>query len=346
MNKTSKKALSKYPLKGYEKFLHEIKIEIEKRRHRALQTVNRELISLYWGIGKKIVEKQEQSGWGENIVEKLAQDLSTAFPDTKGFSKDSIWRMRKFYLFYRNHKKLAPLVQELSWSNNLIILENIENLLEIEFYLKIAIKERWSKRQLQRQIDTDLFTRYINVKDSNKTLPAKSKDTLAPFKDLYVLDFLGLEENHSEKELRKAILGNLRDFFLEFGKNITFVGEEYPLRVGTDTFSIDLLFYHRELKCLIPVELKIGKFKPEYVGKMQFYLAALDEQIKLKSENPSIGLILCKSKNNETVRIAFSQAVRKIGIAAYQTKILDTKLLTKKLHHLELPETFEEKENG
>ena len=329
--------MAKLTSREYKKFLKEIKAEIQNRRHKALQTVNRELIGLYWEIGKKIIEKQEKKGWGEGIVENLAFDLSNAFPDTRGFSKDNIWRMRKFFLAYRDKTKLAPLVQELSWTNNLLILEYTQTPEENEFDLKMAIKERWSKRELQRQLDTDLFSRFMNVNKTSKTLPAKSTDVLSPFKDHYVLDFLGLEKTHSEEMLRKAILANLRDFFLEFGKGFAFVGEEYPLRVGADTFEIDLLFYHRELRCLVPVELKIGKFKPEYIGKMQFYLAALDEQIKHDHENPSVGLILCKSKNNETVRLAISQAVRKIGVASYQTKLPDTKLLTEKLHQIKFP---------
>jgi predicted nuclease of restriction endonuclease-like (RecB) superfamily len=328
--------------KTYRQFLTEIKEEIKKRQYRALQTVNRELISLYWEIGKKIVEKQGKSGWGEGIVEKLAQDLATAFPDTKGFSERNLWNMKKYYLAYKDFPKLQTLSAEICWSNNLLIIEQIKDKLEREFYLKSCIRERWSHREMTRQIDTDLFTRYMGTEKRALTLPAKSEDKLAPFKDHYVLDFLGLGPTHSEEELRKAILTKLRDFFLEFGKNFSFVGEEYPLRVGGDTFEIDLLFYHRELRCLVPVELKIGMFKPEYIGKMQFYLSALDEQIKQEHENPSVGLILCKSKNDETVRIAVSQASRKIGVATYQTKLLDTKLLEKKLHQMHLPENIEE----
>jgi predicted nuclease of restriction endonuclease-like (RecB) superfamily len=330
--------MTKPALKNYDHFLKEIKEEIQKRRCQALQTVNQELIGLYWEIGHRIVEKQEKSGWGKSIVEKLARDLGLAFPDTKGFSEQNLWRMRQFYLEYKNIPKLSPLVREISWSNNLLIISSTKDALEREFYLKMAVKERWSKRELERQLETDLFTRYMSVKNSAKALPAKSHDLIAPFKELYVLDFLGLGPTHSEEELRKAILANLRDFFLEFGKNFSFIGSEYPLRIGKDTFEIDLLFYHRELCCLVPVELKIGKFKPEYIGKMQFYLAALDEQTKLAHENPSVGLILCKSKNDETVRIAVSQAVRKLGIATYQTKLPDAKLLAQKLHQIQLPE--------
>jgi predicted nuclease of restriction endonuclease-like (RecB) superfamily len=326
--------MSKLVLKGYKQFFQEIKEEIQKRRYKALQAINQELISLYWEIGRRIVEKQERSGWGGGIVGNLARDLSGAFPDTKGFSERNLWNMKQYYLAYRNLPKLQTLSAEINWSNNILISGQAKDDREREFYLKLCIKERWSYRELKRQIDTDLFTRYMNVRKPDKTLPVKGKDKLAPFKDHYVLDFLGLNKVYSEEEMRRAILSNLRDFFLEFGKNFTFIGEEYPLRVGEDIFKADLLFYHRELRCLVPVELKIGKFKPEYIGKMQFYLAALDEQVKLYHENPSIGLILCKSKNDETVKLAISQAVRKIGVATYQTMLPDTKLLEQRLRQI------------
>jgi len=329
---------------GYSRFFKAIKEEIHKRRHKAFQTVNQELISLYWEIGKRIVEKQEKSNWGEAIIENLAQDLRVAFPDTKGFSERNLWNMRQYFLSYRNLLNLQTLSAEISWSNNLLILEQAVNDQEKEFYLKLCIKERWSFRELERQLDTNLFTRYLGSKKTSKALPAKGTDSLAPFKDHYMLDFLGLKQIHSEEKLRKAILVNLRDFFLEFGKNFSFIGSEYPLRIGKDTFEIDLLFYHRELRCLVPVELKIGGFKPEYIGKMQFYLGALDEKLKLAHEKPSVGLILCKSKNDETVRIAISQAARKIGVATYQSKLPDTKLLAQKLHQLPIPKMPKEKQ--
>jgi len=330
--------MSKLKLKGYNKFLKEIKDEIEQRRYKALQTVNKALIELYWEIGRRIVKMQEKSGWGEAIVENLAKDISAAFPDTKGFSERNLWNMKQYYLAYRCSRKLQTLSAEISWSNNILILSETNSQNEREFYLKLCIREKWSYRELKRQIDTDFFTRCSNFKNANKTLSLRNRNTLVHFKDHYVLDFLGLKEVYSEKQFRKAILGNLRQFFLEFGKGFSFVGEEYPLKIGDDIFKIDLLFYHRDLRCLIPVELKLSKFKPEYIGKMQFYLAALDEQTKLTHENPSIGLILCKSKNDETVKLAISQAARKIGIATYQTKLVDTKLVIKKLRQIELPE--------
>src|SRR3989339_760044 len=250
--------MNKLTFKGYKKFFKDMKKEIQKRRYKTLQTVNRELIGLYWEIGKRIVEKQENSGWGDAIVENLARDLSIAFPDTKGFSERNLWNMKNLYLSYKTNSKLQTLSAEISWSNNILIIEQLENIQEREFYLKMSIRERWSFRELRKQIDTDLFSRYMNVKYSYKTLPSKVKDKLEPFKDHYILDFLGLNKVYSEEEMRKAVLTNLREFFLEFGKNFAFIGEEYPIRIGDEIYRVDLLFYHRELHCLVPIELKIG----------------------------------------------------------------------------------------
>ncbi len=204
------------------------------------------------------------------------------------------------------------------------------------FYMAMAVRERWSVRELRRQIDSALFTRYMSVREQpEKCLPADAEaGELLPFKDHYVLEFLGLQEEHSERQLRKAILANLRDFFLEFGRDWTFVGEEYPLQVGDETFALDLLFFHRRLQVLIVVELKIGGFKPEYVGKCQFYCAALDEQVRLSHEKPTIGLVLCKSADRVQVRLALTAAANRIGVATYQTALPDPKLIRQRLKQL------------
>lgn len=331
--------------KVYHSFLTELRKRISDARHRALSFANRELVKLYREIGQGIAERQKRHGWGEAIVEQLSEDLRSSFPHMRGFSSQNLWQMRKFYLAYAESKKLQTLSVEIGWSQNLLILWNCKDDIEKEFYLRMAVREGWSYRELKRQIEADLFTRYaLNVKKHpEKALPKTAeKGALLPFKDSYVLEFLGLEEIHSEQQLRKAILANLRDFFLEFGHGLTFVGEEHPLTIDGDTFRVDLLFFHRELQCLIAVELKIGAFKPEYVGKMQFYLQALDEQEKRPHEKPSIGLILCKSKNSEQVRIALTSAAKKIGVATYQTKLPDRKLLLQKLHKLSLPKALNE----
>ena len=209
----------------------------------------------------------------------------------------------------------------------------------------MCLKEHWSKRELQRQIDSAYFERFVLSKRPNQLMKIETEKLAIPLddihrhlKDEYILEFLDLSKTFSEKELRRAILDNLRDFFLEFGKNLTLVGEEYPLVVANEEFRVDLLFFHRELKCLVPIELKIGEFKPEYVGKMQFYLASLDEQIKLPHENPSVGLILCRSKKEAVVRLTLSKTHKPIKISVYQTKLPDKKLIQERLEKIKLPE--------
>ncbi len=319
----------------YKKFFTAIKARIVQTRHEAYRMVNKAQVVLYWDIGKGIVEKQERLGWGEAVVEKLAVDLQREFGGTKGFSKENLWRMKKFYETYRGAPKLSTLLTELSWSNNLLILNRTRSVQEREFYLKTSINERWSFRELDRQLDSAFFERYMLSKKP-RTIAARTKEKNPPayFKNEYLLDFLGLQDGFLEKDLQKAIVGNLKQFFLEFGRYFTFVGEEYPVIVGGEDFKIDLVFYHRVLRCLVAVELKIGVFKPEYVGKMQFYLEALDRKIKLDNENPSVGLILCKDHNKEVVEIAISRAASAMQVSLYKTKIIDQKLLRKRLHAL------------
>jgi predicted nuclease of restriction endonuclease-like (RecB) superfamily len=232
--------------------------------------------------------------------------------------------------------EVIALIQHISWSQHTIIMGACERPDERYFYMAMSARERWSVRELRRQIDSALFLRYMSVKrDPEKCLPddAEAGDLL-PFKDHYILEFLGLEDEHTERELRRAILANLRQFFLEFGRDLTLVGEEYPLTIDGDTFRIDLLFFHRRLRCLIAVDLKIGEFLPECVGKSLFYVAALDEQVRLPHENPSIGLILCRSAKQVQVRLALTPAAKKIGeigVATCQTALPDEKLIRQRL---------------
>jgi predicted nuclease of restriction endonuclease-like (RecB) superfamily len=328
----------------YEKSLSSIVKKVEESKHQAITTVNKLLIDLYWFIGETIVSLQEKSKWGDGVVEKLSQDLRMKYPEHSGFSVQNLWYMKKFYLAYRETPILQTLSGELSWSNNVLILDKTKVHEEKEFYLKMCMKERWSYRELRRQIDSAYFERFMLsqkpeelVKIEQDKLAVPIDDIHRHLKDEYVLEFLDLSKTFSEKELRKAILDNLRDFFLEFGKNLSFIGEEYPLIVDNEEFRIDLLFFHRELKCLVPIELKIGDFKPEYVGKMQFYLAALDEQTKLPHENPSIGLILCRSKKDSVVRLTLSKIHKPVKISVYRTKLPDKKLIQQRLERIKLP---------
>ncbi|OIO03771.1 DUF1016 domain-containing protein [Candidatus Desantisbacteria bacterium CG_4_10_14_0_8_um_filter_48_22] len=324
--------------KGYNKFINEIIAEIKRSRHKAYQIINKQTVDVYLFIGRNIYEKVEIAKWGEGTVERLSNDLQKAFPDMKGFSKENLWRMKKLFETYKDCPKLSPLVTELSWSHNLTILFQTKSIEEREFYLKTCVNEKWSRRELERQIDSSLYERFIlSKKTVGLILKTGEIQPESQFKDDYMLDFLGLKNKFSEKDFRAAIIQNLKQFFLEFGKYFSFVGEEYTLTVGNEDYKIDLLFYHRFLQCLVAVELKIGKFKPEYVGKMQFYLTALDEKIRLNNENPSVGLILCKSKDEEVVRIAMGKAMAPVKVATYKTKIIDKKLLQQKLHSLPFP---------
>ena len=290
---------------------------------------------------------QEKSEWGGGVVEKLSQDLRMKYPEQSGFSSRNLWDCKRFHLTYRDYPKLRTVFAKISWSHNLLLLNKTKTMEEKEFYLKMAIKERWSFRELHRQIDSAYFERFMLSQKPDKLMKIEQKELTIPLEDIhrhlkdeYILEFLDLSKTFSEKELRKAILNNLRDFFLEFGKNLSFIGEEYPLVIDGEEYRIDLLFFHRELKCLVPIELKISEFKPEYVGKMQFYLASLDEKIKLPDENPSVGLILCHSKKESVVRLTLSNANKPMKIAVYQTKLPDKKLIQQRLEKIKLPEKF------
>lgn len=334
--------MNKITKNEYRNFFIKLKDDIISARQKAYQTINRQLVELYIQIGKSIYEKVEVAKWGEGVVETLAKDLRKEFPDMKGFSVQNLWRMKQIYETYKDYEKLSPLVRELTWTHNVIILHQTQSIEEKEFYIKTCINERWSRRELERQIDSSLYERFMLSGKVDKLVPhTKEKNILAHLKDEYVFDFLGLKDDFTEQDLRKAIVTNLKQFFLEFGKYFTFVGDEYKITVGNEDYKVDLLFYHRLFRCLVAVELKIGKFKPEYVGKMQFYLSALDEKLKLGEENPSVGLILCKSKDEEVVRIAISKAVSQMKVVTYKTKIIDKHLLKEKLHSLPLPEKYQ-----
>lgn len=323
----------------YYDFLRGLKEKIVSAKISVYQSINRHLVDLYLHIGKSIHEKIELSKWGDGVVERLARDLQNSFPGMRGFSTQNIWRMKQIYEAYKDNVILSTLLRELPWSHNILIIQQTSTDEEREFYLKTAIHERWAYRELERQIDSSLYERFMLSKKTKGIIPvSKNIDKEVHFKDDYALDFLGLKDLYLEKDLQKAIIANLKQFILELGRHFTFIGEEYKINIGGEDFKIDLLFYHRVMQCLVAIELKIGKFKPEYIGKMQFYLAALDEKEKLKRENPSVGLILCKTKNDEAVRIAVSKAVSPMKVATYKTKIIDIKRLQKKLHSLPMPE--------
>ncbi len=306
--------------KNYACFLLEIKQRIKEAQYSALKAVNKELIILYWDLGKKIVEQQEKYGWGKAVVETLAKDLQKEYPSIKGFSAQNSWYMRQFYLNYKDDAKLQPLVGEISWVKNVIIMSKCKMGLEREFYIKMTKKFGWTKDVLIHQIENKSYEKYlINQTNFNKTLPAKYENqAVLAVKDEYTFDFLELGEKHSEKELEAALMERVRRFLAEMGGDFCYIGNQYRLEVDDKEHFIDLLLFHRKLKCLVAVELKIGEFIPEFFGKMQFYLSLLDDRIKLKEENPTIGIIICKSKNRTVVEYALKETRKPIGVSTYK----------------------------
>ena len=305
---------------NYIDLLMEIKQRIRSAQYEALKAVNREIINLYWDIGQIIVTQQQGASWGKSVVEQLAKDLQAEFPGISGFSAANLWRMRLFYESYVNNEKLAPMVREIGWTHNLVIVEKCKDDLEREFYIRMTRKFGWTKNVLIHQIENQTYEKtLLNQTNFDKTVPAEIRNQLKlAVKDEYTFDFLELADEHSERQLEQAILARVEPFLQEMGGRFTFVGSQYRLEVGDKEFFIDLLLYHRQLKCLVAIELKTGEFLPEYVGKMQFYLAALDDLSRFPDENLSIGIILCKSKDKTIVEYALRESNKPIGIATYK----------------------------
>ena len=330
--------------KEYIKFLNDLKNKIRHAQHQVYRVVNKKLISLYWDIGKSIADKQEKLGWGQKIIQQLAGDLQKEFPKNSGFSERNLKYMKKFYIEYKGKPKVQPLVAQIPWSHNLIILDKTKNDYEKEYYCRMVLKYNWSKRILAHQIESKSFERFLTDKKSHnfdKTLPVKMLKKVEPaIKDTYMLDFLEISEDVKEKELEKGLLENIKSFLLELGIGFTFMGSQYKIVLGENEYFIDLLFYHRYLKCLIAIDLKIGKFIPEYAGKMNFYLNLLDDKVKLQDENSSIGLILCKEKDNIVVEYALRNIKKPVGVAKYY---LTKKLPPKLLKQLPSPSVIEKK---
>lgn len=304
---------------GYHEFLAQLKNQIRSRQYQALRAVNRELVALYWELGEAIHNKRQELGWGKAVVENLARDLQAEFPGRNGFSARNLWNMLDFYRAYVPLSKLQPLVAEISWAKNLVILSRCKDDLEREFYLRATARFGWTKAVLQHQIDNKSYEKYLlGQTNFDQTLPPEIQAQAAlSVKDHYTFDFLELAEEHSERQLEQALVQNLRNFLTEMGGTFTFVGNQHRLEVGGQEYFIDLLLFHRRLRCLVAVELKIGDFKPEHKGKMEFYLEALDTQERLEGENAPIGIIICRNKNKTVVEYALRNAARPLGVATY-----------------------------
>ncbi len=315
---------------------------IKQSRTNAIKAVNAELINLYWNIGEHISKKIEQSEWGDSVVTELADFIQTQEPEIKGFSDKNIWRMKQFYETYKDFPKLSTLLREISWSHNLAIFSRCKTVEEREFYLKLAKKENYSFRELDRQISASLFERImIGNSKLSTALRETNHDLSNTFKDSYVFEFLNLPDPHCESDLQRGLVRQMKNFILELGKDFLFIGEEYKLQVGNSDFYIDLLFYHRGLQCLVAFELKADKFKPDHLGQLNFYLEALDRDVRKPKENPSIGVLLCKDKDSEVVEYALSRSLSPTMVSEYKTQLPDKKLLQQKLHELFDNETDE-----
>lgn len=307
---------------------------IQKSRINAIKAVNKELINLYWNIGEYISIKIEQSEWGQGVVSELSNFIQNNHPELKGFSDKNLWRMKQFYETYKDFPKLSTLLREISWSNNILIFSRCKTLEEREFYLKLSSKEKYSYRELDRQISASTFERTM-IASSHLPITLKENTNIkGVFKDSYILDFLNISEHHSESDLQKNLVHQMKDFILELGKDFLFMGEEYRIQVGNSDFFIDLLFYHRDLQCLIAFELKTDKFRPEHIGQLNFYLEALDRDVKKENENPSIGVLICKDKDTEVVEYTLSRSLSPTMVAEYQTKLPDKKVLQKKMQDI------------
>ncbi|MCU0784162.1 MAG: PDDEXK nuclease domain-containing protein [Verrucomicrobia bacterium] len=344
MKPAQRKKISKpAALQRHEPAFREIIGLIQSARRRAFQAVNTELIELYWRVGEYISRKLATAAWGEGVVEELARYIALHHPELKGFTRTSLFRMRQLHDTYRAHPKVAPLVRQLPWSHNLLILGRCKHAEEREFYLRLASGRNWGRRELERQLDGALFERTILSKPKVSPLVTQlHPEAETIFKDTYLLDFLELPETHSERDLQKALVKNLKQFLIELGPDFCFAGEELRLQVGGQDFYLDLLFYHRSLQFLVAFDLKIRKFEPEHLGKMQFYLEAIDRDVRKAHERPSIGVLLCASKDNEVVKYALSHSMSPALIAEYQTRLPDRRLLQRKLHEfyqLALPRT-------
>ena len=321
-------------IKNNENFSEIISI-IETAKMRALKAVNTELITMYYEVGKYLSELCSNSKFGDKVINDVEMYISKNNPTIKGFNRRGLYRMKQFYELYKDDELVTPLVTQISWTNHLIIMSGCKTKEERLFYIKLCIKENYSKRELERQIDSAYYQRYLL--SVNKPLPEVVPNVVkGNILDTYVLEFLDLPEQYTENNLKKAIIGNLKSFILEFGKDFTFIGEEYRVQVGGQDFYIDLLFYNRALSCLVAIELKIGKFKPEHIGQFNFYLEALDRDVKKTNENPSVGVILCATKDDAVVEYALSRSMSPTMVAEYTLKLPDKKLLENKLREITL----------
>ncbi len=336
-------AVSLVPEPGFLEILDLIKAA----RQQAYQSVNASLIDLYWNVGAYISRKLSSAEWGDSVIPELAAFLARTQPGLRGFAPRNLFRMRQFYETYAQDTIVSPLVTQLSWSHHLEILVGSKRPEERAFYIRMAVKERWSKRELERQIRSALFERAVlNPLQTSAILKETRPEVLSAFKDAYIVEFLNLPRRHTEKDLHRGLLHRLKEFMLELGRDFCFVGSEFPLQVGMQDFALDLLFFHRGLNCLIAIELKVERFSPQHLGQLNFYLEALDRDVKKSHENPAIGVLLCGKKDQAVVEYALSRSLSPTMIAEYQTMMPDKALLQAKLQEFYQSDVTESEDEG
>ena len=322
-------------LNSTETTFRELLVQIQQTRQKVFTQANTSLMELYWHIGHTISEKVQREAWGKGVVSELAHYIAQHAPEVKGFSDKNLWRMKQFYETYTGDEQLSAMARVLPWTHNTTIFSRCKSPEERRFYLALCQEEKYSSRELERQIDAASFERAsLNPPKLSAALRVIQPAVDEAFKDHYVLEFLGLPDPHSENDLKRALVRHMKAFVLELGKDFLFVSEEYRLQVGNQDFYIDLLFYHRNLSALVAFELKIGQFKPEHMGQLNFYLEALDRDVKKPHENPSIGVLLCRDKDDEVVEYALSRNLSPALVAQYQLQLPDKKLLRSRLHEL------------
>lgn len=304
---------------GYAELLDDLKARIRSAQVKAALAVNRELILLYWGIGRDILRRQEDEGWGAKVIDRLAADLHAAFPDVQGFSPRNLKYMRAFAEAFPDEAIVQQLAAQLPWGHNLVLLDKVKDAPTRAWYGRKAVEHGWSRAVLTHQIELGLFERQgAALTNFDRTLPPPQSDLAREaLKDPYCFGFLALAVHAQERDLERGLLGRIRDFLLELGVGFSFVGSQYHLEVGGQDYYLDLLFYHLRLRCFVVIDLKVEAFKPEFAGKMNFYLSAVDDRLRHPADGPSIGLILCKERNRVVVEYALRDTSKPMGVAAY-----------------------------
>ena len=307
--------------RAYQEFLQAVKSQVVQSRIGAARAVNRSLIGLYWALGQLILERQEALGWGKAVVEQLSADLKAEFPEMRGFSPQNLWLMRQFYTEYQQTPNLQQLVGEIPWGHNILIMQRVKEESARRYYLEATARLGWTRNVLLNQVKARAYE--VSLQDKSHNFAAVLPEYLAEqaeetLKSQYSLEFLGLTQAIHERDLERSLIARLKDFMIELGYGFCFIGSQYRLTLGENEYFLDLLFYHRFLKCLVAIELKTGRFRPEYAGKMDFYLEVLNDQERADDDNPAIGIILCAEKDRLEVEFSLKSKANPIGVATYQ----------------------------